>query len=202
MKTPQGAGSEQQRLRADFAVYALAHLGDDLLVRLLDLFAGKRVVVRAIREREGHGLLALADADGIAWYRKPLRKLGRETEFDVRKLESLPRVDIVYTYAGADGAAVEAFVAAGAQGLVSAGFAPSFVTPAMGETMTATIKAGTPVAASTRAGSGRVFYTTRMQEAGFVNADNLNPQKARILLMLGLTMTKDRAELNRIFAEY
>ncbi len=66
MKTPQGAGSEQQRLRADFAVYALAHLGDDLLVRLLDLFASKRVVVRAIRERKGHGLLALADTNRIA----------------------------------------------------------------------------------------------------------------------------------------
>lgn len=148
------------------------------------------------------GALGHADADGIAWYRRPLRKLGRETEFDVRPLESLPRVDIVYSYAGADGAAVQAFIAAGAQGLVSAGFAPSFVTPALGEAMIAAIQAGTPIAASTRAGSGRMFYTTRMREAGFVNADNLNPQKARILLMLGLTVTKDRAELNRIFSEY
>ena len=47
-----------------------------------------------------------------------------------------------------------------------------------------------------------MFYTTRMRESGFVNADNLNPQKARILLMLGLTVTKDTAELNRIFSEY
>jgi L-asparaginase len=148
------------------------------------------------------GCLAHADADAIAWYRRPLRKLGRETEFDVRNLVALPRVDIVYCYAGADGAAVDAFIAAGAQGLVSAGFAPSFVTPALGEAMTAAMAAGTPIAASTRAGSGRMFHTTRMREAGFLNADNLNPQKARILLMLGLTVTQDRAELNRIFAEY
>ncbi len=66
MKTPQGAGSEQQRLRADLAVYALAHLGDNLLVRFLDLFAGKRVIVGAIRKRKGHGLFARSDADGIA----------------------------------------------------------------------------------------------------------------------------------------
>ncbi|MBS7809878.1 asparaginase [Roseococcus pinisoli] len=148
------------------------------------------------------GCLGHVDADAIAWYRRPLRKAGRETEFDVRGLESLPRVDIVYSYAGADGAAVQAFVAAGAQGLVSAGFAPSFVSPAMGETMIAAMKAGTPIAASTRAGSGRMFYTTRMREAGFVNADNLNPQKARVLLMLGLTVTRKLDELNRIFAEY
>ncbi|UPY37133.1 asparaginase [Sediminicoccus sp. KRV36] len=148
------------------------------------------------------GCLGHADADAIAWYRRPLRKLGRETEFDVRKLSQLPRVDIVYCYAGADGAAVEAFRAAGADGMVSAGFAPSFVTPALGEAMIAAIAAGTPIAASTRAGSGRMFYTTRMREAGFLNADNLNPQKARILLMLGLTVTRDPAELNRMFAEY
>ena len=148
------------------------------------------------------GCLGHADADAIAWYRRPLRKLGKETEFDVRALATLPRVDIVYCYAGADGAAVEAFIAAGAQGLVSAGFAPSFVTPALAEAMTAAIAAGTPIAASTRAGSGRMFHTSRMREAGFLNADNLNPQKARILLMLGLTVTKDPVELNRIFAEY
>jgi len=148
------------------------------------------------------GCLGHADADAIAWYRRPLRKLGRETEFDVRGLATLPRVDIVYCYAGADGAAVQAFIAAGADGLVSAGFAPSFVTPALAEAMTAAMAAGTPIAASTRAGSGRMFHTTRMREAGFLNADNLNPQKARILLMLGLTVTKDSAELNRIFAEY
>ena len=148
------------------------------------------------------GCLGHADADAIAWYRRPLRKLGRETEFDVRGLATLPRVDIVYCYAGADGAAVQAFIAAGADGLVSAGFAPSFVTPALAEAMTAAMAAGTPIAASTRAGSGRMFHTTRMREAGFLNADNLNPQKARILLMLGLTVTKDGAELNRIFAEY
>lgn len=148
------------------------------------------------------GCLGHVDADAVAWYRRPLRKAGRETEFDVRGLESLPRVDIVYSYAGADGAGIGGFISAGAQGLVSAGFAPSFVSPAMAEAMIAVMKAGTPIAASTRAGSGRIFYTTRMRAAGFVNADNLNPQKARVLLMLGLTVTRELAELNRIFAEY
>lgn len=148
------------------------------------------------------GCLGHADADAIAWYRRPLRKLGCQTEFDVRGLTTLPRVDIVYCYAGADGAAVQAFIAAGAGGLVSAGFAPSFVTPELAAAMTAAMAAGTPIAASTRAGSGRMFHTTRMREAGFLNADNLNPQKARILLMLGLTVTREASELNRMFATY
>ena len=63
---PSGPTLPAQVLAADLAVHTLAHLGDDLLVRLLDLFAGERVVVGAIRKREGHGLLARTDADGIA----------------------------------------------------------------------------------------------------------------------------------------
>ena len=55
-----------QALAADLAVYAFAYLGDNLLVRFLDLFAGKRAVIGAIRKRKGHGLFARSDADGIA----------------------------------------------------------------------------------------------------------------------------------------
>jgi L-asparaginase len=61
---------------------------------------------------------------------------------------------------------------------------------------------GLPVAASSRAGSGRMFHTSRMKAAGFLNADNLTPQKARILLMLGLTVTRDPAALEAMFATY
>ena len=38
-----------------------------------------------------------------------------------------------------------------------------------------------------------------MREKGFVSADNLSPQKARILTMLALTLTQDQAELQQIF---
>jgi len=35
-----------------------------------------------------------------------------------------------------------------------------------------------------------------------IPADNLNPQKARILLMLALTRTSDPTEIRRMFTEY
>ena len=38
--------------------------------------------------------------------------------------------------------------------------------------------------------------------AGFVVADNLNPQKARVLAMLALSCTNDRAAITRMFKEY
>ena len=148
------------------------------------------------------GALGHADGDRLAWYRRPLRRTAPDTEFDVRGLAALPRVDIAYCHAGADGAAVDAFRAAGAQGIVVAGFAPGFVTPAMAEALRAATAAGIHVAMSTRAGSGRAFPTTRVLDAGFVPADNLTPQKARILLGLALTVTRDRAAIARIFAEY
>ena len=148
------------------------------------------------------GFLAHADGDRLAWYRRPLRRVAPDTEFDPRGLQALPRVDIAYSYAGADGAAVEAFRAAGAQGIVSAGFAPGFVTPAEGEALRAAVAAGVAVVQSTRSGSGRVFPTTRLREAGFVPADNLTPQKARILLALALTVTRDPRGIERIFGEY
>ena len=54
----------------------------------------------------------------------------------------------------------------------------------------------------TRAGSGRTFKNTRLTRHGFLIADNLNPQKARLLLTLALTVTREPGEIGRMFAEY
>ncbi len=64
------------------------------------------------------------------------------------------------------------------------------------------VKKGVTVVQSTRAGSGRTFKSTKLEENGFLIADNLNPQKARILLSLALSVTKDPAEIERIFRTY
>ena len=148
------------------------------------------------------GALGHADGDAIVFYRHPLRRHAPATEFDVRALEALPRVDIAYAYAGADGTAVRAFVDAGARGIVSAGFAPGFPAPGDEEALAEAVKQGIVVVASTRAGSGRIVKNTRLRKPGFLAADNLNPQKARILLALALTVTSDPAEIGRIFATY
>jgi L-asparaginase len=148
------------------------------------------------------GVLGHADGDAIAFYRRPLRRRYPDLEFDIRTLDALPRVDIVYSYAGADGTAVRAFVAAGAKGIVSAGFAPGFVSPGEAEALIEAVKQGVTVVQSTRAGSGRTFRGKRLVEAGILIADNLNPQKARILLALGLTVTTDADEIARMFRTY
>lgn len=148
------------------------------------------------------GCLGHADGDAVVFYRRPLRRHAPDTEFDIRALDALPRVDIVYSYCDSDGVAARAFVEAGAAGIISAGFAPGFCGPGEADILSAAAKAGVIVIQCTRAGSGRTFKSTKMKELGFLAADNLNPQKARILLAMALTKTKDPAEIERIFATY
>ncbi|MGG5811612.1 asparaginase [Falsiroseomonas sp. CW058] len=145
------------------------------------------------------GVLGHVDADGVTYWRRPERyPPGRL--FDIRGIEAPPRVDVAYSVAGGDGVATRAFLAAGAQGIVAAGFAPGFTSPAEREALAEAAAGGCVVVMSSRAGSGRTFPARRYQAQGIVNADNLNPQKARVLLMLALTVTRDRAEIAGLFA--
>ncbi|MFC4842389.1 MULTISPECIES: hypothetical protein [Bradyrhizobium] len=50
--------------------------------------------------------------------------------------------------------------------------------------------------------NGRVIERDHYLELGVLNADNLSPQKARILLALALTRTNKPHEIKRIFSEY
>jgi L-asparaginase len=145
------------------------------------------------------GVLGHADADRIAIYRKPVRLLAPETPFSRDDVLNAARVDISYCYAGCDGTAVRAFVEAGAKGIVSAGFAPGFVSPGEFDALKAAVDAGVVVLQSSRAGSGRVPSMARVVAGGFIGADNLNPQKARILLALALNRTSDKADIEAYF---
>jgi len=148
------------------------------------------------------GVLGHADGDAVVYYRRPVRAVYPDTEFDVRGLDSIPRVDIALTYAGMDDTIVKALVAAGAKGIVSAGFAPGFPTPVEADALGQAVAQGIVVVQSTRAGSGRVFHSSRLREQKILVADNLLPQKARLLLALALTKTRDPAEVARIFDTY
>ena len=149
------------------------------------------------------GFLGYADSDGqVVFYRAPLRKHTTDTPFDVSGLSALPRVDIVYAYAGADGLLVEAVRHNRSDALVLAGFGGGTFPPAMTEAAAEAVREGIPVVLASRATAGRVVTTPKKEEQGFIVCDNLLPQKARILLMLGLTITQDRAALQRMFFEY
>lgn len=179
-----------------------------VLVMLNDEIQAARDVTKTSTARmqtfrtQDYGILGQVDGEDVVYYRKAMRRHGPDTEFDIRSLDALPRVDIALSYAGSDGAAIRAFVTAGAAGIVSAGFAPGMATPGEVAALQEATKAGVTVVQATRAGSGRTSRTKRQTALGFVNSDNLTPQKSRILLALALTVTRDPEELARIFAAY
>ena len=125
-----------------------------------------------------------------------------DTPFMVDDMTTLPRIDIVYSYAGADGLLVDAVRNNRSDGLILAGFGGGTFPPAVIDAAVKLVEDGIPVVLATRSTAGRVVITPKKEEQGFIVSDNLLPQKARVLLMLGLTVTKDRHELQQFFYHY
>jgi len=148
------------------------------------------------------GALGHVDGDGVHFYRSPSRRHMPDSQFAASNLDTLPRVDIIYSYAGADDALVEAAVAAGARGIVSAGFAPGSPTPPQRTAFERAAKSGVVVVQCSRAASGRVAPRRRLRQSGIVAGDDLSPQKARILLMLALSTTSDIGAIQQAFQSY
>ena len=149
------------------------------------------------------GVLGNVDPDGVVTiYRRPVRRHAPDAEFDVGGIQELPSVEIVYSYAGASARAIEAFVEASVKGIVVAGTPPGRASPAQRVALVDAVKRGVLIVQSSRAGSGRVIQRSDDRAAGFIAADNLNPQKARVLAMLALSCTNDRAAITKMFIEY
>jgi L-asparaginase len=148
------------------------------------------------------GLLGYADPDRIVYYRAPTRRHTAQSEFDLTQMASIPKVTILYSYAGDDGDLAKAAVAAGAKGLVIAGTGAGHTQNARKTLKELSDKNGVVVVRASRVGAGRVVRDDNWQEPGFVAADNLNAQKARILLQLALAKTNKPDEIQRVFDEY
>ena len=149
------------------------------------------------------GLLGYCDPDGqVAFYRSVERKHTVDTVFDPEKMDELPRVDIVPTYAGADEMLVNAVRGHGSPGLILAGVGGgSSASPAPRAAMEA-MEDGMTVVLASRTANGRVVMTQGKERDGFIVADNLLPHKARILLMLALSVTNDRQAIQQMFYDY
>jgi L-asparaginase len=149
----------------------------------------------------GAGALGVADADALIFHREPVSRRCGRTPFDVAAMEALPRVEIIYAYQGADGALIRAAVEAGARGIVMAGMGQGAVTPGQSAALREAAQAGVFVVYSNRTGSGRVPIG-RGGAGTTLGADDLTPQKSRILLMLALAADPDPAAVRRVFETY
>ncbi|WP_349606403.1 type II asparaginase [Cupriavidus sp. DF5525] len=116
--------------------------------------------------------------------------------FDVSTISSLPKVSIIYMHEDQSNEQIDSAIQAGAKGLIIAGSGNGAVPTTVRERLAELKKAGYPVIRSSRTGSG--FTTTKPESLG---AGILNPQKARILLMLALANQSDLAQIARYFNE-
>ena len=152
------------------------------------------------------GALGVADLEVVRFYRAPLR---RQT-IPITDETQLGRVEIVLDYAGADGRLIRALRRdgenPGLDGLIVGGMGLGHVSARTYDAVKEVRDRGIPVVISTRVYTGRTLplYATKgggisLRKIGCISSDNLSPQKARILLMLALTKTRNPEELQKYF---
>jgi L-asparaginase len=150
------------------------------------------------------GVLGYVQGNRIAFYRLPARKHTLNSEFDISGVDKLPNVEIAYGFANVSRTAVDAFAASGADGIVYAGVGDGNPSELTEQALADARAKGVFIVRSARVGNGIVARNNEVNDdkRDFVVSDTLNPQKARILLTVALTKTRDTKELQRIFYEY
>ncbi len=140
----------------------------------------------------------------VRYYVQSTKKHTVNSEFDVSGLEDLPRVDIIYGHANDNADFVKTAVKNGAKGIIAVGMGNGNPYPEVEKALADAVKEGVVVVRTSRTGSGRTNLHNEVDDEkyGFIVGDNLNPQKARVLLMLGLTKTDDKERLQQMFFEY
>lgn len=192
------------RLAASDAARGLGTLVllDDTIHGARDATKSDTMRVSAFRDGAA-GPLGWVDGDGqVVINHLPRRGASLRGRFAPVDLRALLRVDMVISYQGADGVLVDAAVAAGARGIVSAGTGAGYPTPGEVEALERATAAGVIVVQGTRVGGGRVPAPGSLVARGWVAASDLPPWKARVLLRLALAAgITGRDELQALFDE-
>ena len=146
------------------------------------------------------GFLGYVDEDRVIFSRKSLR---RQT---LPLPERMPRVDLVSMYAGADGSQVRHAAETGAEAIVVEAYGWGNMNAEMHDAIVDVIAKGVPVIVATKVYNGRALPVygfkgggNTLLKAGAVFADDLTPDKARILTLIALPASKDRASLQALF---
>ena len=147
------------------------------------------------------GTVAYGEAE---FYRGPVGRGTQDTDFPIESITTLPRVDIIMAHENMDGALIDAAAAAGAKGIVVAGVGNGNMTQAALDALAAQAKKGIVCVRASRVVTGRVGRSVEVDDDkyGFVASLALNPQKARVLLRLALTKTRDAKQIQKYFDEY
>jgi glutamin-(asparagin-)ase len=151
-----------------------------------------------------YGPLGLAVEERELFYRAPTRAHTLASDFDIAEIDTLPNVQVMYGHANVSDMAVRAFIDGGVEGIIYAGTGNANLPDALLPALKAARSAGIHVVRTSRTGSGSAVRNPDAAdlESGWIVADDQNPQKARLLLALSLTKTRQEKELQAYFQRY
>jgi len=135
---------------------------------------------------------------------EPTYKHTTRSIFNVDNLEKLPKVGIIYGYANCSTLPIEAFFKADFDGIVLAGVGDGNFYKDVFDVAVQMQESGTQIVRASRVPTGPTCLNGEVDDSKyhFVAALNLNPQKARVLLQLALTKTRDWQQIQKYFQEY
>ena len=150
------------------------------------------------------GVVGVATYGKNDFYNTPQWKHTSGSEFDVSGVNKLPRVDIVFACADMPADLIDASVANGAKGIVIAGVGNGNMNKSSLDAAANAAKKGVIVVRSSRVATGSVGRNVEVNddELGFIASDELNPQKARLLLSLALLKSRSKSEIQNLFTTY
>jgi L-asparaginase len=151
-----------------------------------------------------HGLVGVSAYGKNDFYNNPPRKHTTASEFDISDATKMPRVDIIYGDADMPPDLIDASVSYGAKGIVIAGVGNGNMNKASLEAAARAVQKGVVVVRSSRVATGTVGRNVEINddELGFIASDELNPQKARILLSLALLKPHTAQQIQEMFYTY
>src|SRR5215212_10766599 len=150
------------------------------------------------------GVVGVASYGKNDFYNTPQWKHTSGSAFDVTSVTTLPRVDILMAYADMPADAIDASVAHGAKGIVIAGVGNGNMNKVSMDAAEKAVKNGVIVVRSSRVATGTVGRNVEVNddELGFIASDELNPQKARVLLTLALLKSRSKSDIQNLFTTY
>src|SRR5688572_4263484 len=150
------------------------------------------------------GVVGVANYGKNDFYNTPQWKHTTASEFDVTGVTKLPRVDIIFACADMPADLIDASVTNGAKGIVIAGVGNGNMNKASLDAAANAAKKGIIVVRSTRVATGSVGRNVEVNddELGFIASDELNPQKARLLLSLALLKQRSKSDIQNLFSTY
>jgi L-asparaginase len=184
--------------------------GRGVLVVLNDMIHAAREITKTNTSSletfvsENRGPAGLVNTGKITWFEVPYGRRGAKSEFTIKGLTTLPRVDIIYAHANMSPDLIDAAIKSGARGLVIAGVGDGNMTQKALDTCAAAAKNGVVIVRSSRLPSGLTYRNNEVNDDkyGFVASLELNPPKARVLLQQALLKTTDAKDIQRMFREY